>query len=66
MCGGCVVGFAELKNIFKFREGKVKKDLLNRNSFLFWMFYHVIACNLKISIYKVNSPNKKYVYSLKL
>ena len=30
------------------------------------MFYHVIACDLKISIYKVNSPYKKNVYSLEL
>ena len=30
------------------------------------MFYHVIACDLKISIYKVNFPYKKYVYSLEL
>ena len=28
--------------------------------------FYVIACNLKISIYKVNSPYKKYVYSLEL
>ena len=31
------------------------------------MFYHVIACDSKILIYKVNSPyNKKYVNSLEL
>ena len=39
----------------------MKKDLLNRS-----MFFDEIACDLKIWIYKVNSPYKKYVYSLEL
>ena len=33
---------------------------------IFIFVFYVIACDLKISIYKVNSPHKQKVYSLEL
>ena len=43
------------------QAGKVVKGPSEQILTFILMFYHVIACDLKISIYKVNSPYKKQV-----
>ena len=65
MLEASILDFAELKNIYKFNEEMVSKDLLNRYS-SFFIFYYVKTWDWKILIYKVNSPDTKYEYSLEL
>ena len=57
--------FAELKNI-QIQGGKGVKGPSEQIFILVFDVYHVRACDLKISIYNVNSSYKKYVYSLEL